>query len=204
MSQLAGWEAIQAAVQRLYGSQEPYHYGTVMRYSEGGPDPLDGISVYRGQSPDYWHYISFGFSELDARKSDRQAESGWGFELSFRLGRQNEKAPPAWVLGFLQQLARYVYNTQSPFDESHYIQWGGTITGDEHTNLVALIFSLDPILTTLDTPNGTVKFLRPIGLTSCEYHFADKNGSDELLARLLSSNPLGIVDLRRQSVLDAL
>ena len=42
-----GWEAIDAEFDRLYPDQpNPLHYGTVVKYMFGGPDPLDGISVY--------------------------------------------------------------------------------------------------------------------------------------------------------------
>jgi hypothetical protein len=42
-----GWDAIDAALDSLYGGREPLHYGTIVRFAAGGPDPLDGISVQR-------------------------------------------------------------------------------------------------------------------------------------------------------------
>ena len=39
-----GWEAIDAEFDRLYPDQpNPRHYGTLIKYMFGGPDPLDGI-----------------------------------------------------------------------------------------------------------------------------------------------------------------
>lgn len=34
-----GWEAINEPLNDLYGSDEWKHWGTVVRYSFGGPDP---------------------------------------------------------------------------------------------------------------------------------------------------------------------
>ena len=95
MSEVPGWQAIAAKLASVYGEQEPKHWGTVMRYSEGGPDPLDGISAYRAENPPHWHYVTFGFSELYEKTSKNKQESGWGFEFSFRLQRRKgEKSPP--------------------------------------------------------------------------------------------------------------
>jgi hypothetical protein len=202
MSEAQGWEAIQAALARLYGGQEPSHYGTVMRYSEGGPDPLDGISAYRAGPPDHWHFITFGFSELYGKTGRDPAVSGWGFELSFRLARPaGEESPPPWALVFLQHLARYVFNTRCPFDHEHYIRWGGPITKAVHTRLEGLVFFTDPALGTLATPNGTVRFLVAFGITADEHRFAAENGPEALLPLLLTDNPLGVVRMDRRSVL---
>jgi hypothetical protein len=202
MSETQGWAAIQAALARLYGGQEPFHYGTLKRYAEGGPDPLDGISVYRADAPDHWHFISFGFSELYDKVSRDPAVSGWGFELSFRLSRPaGETSPPQWALVFLQNLARYVFNTGCPFDHEHYIRWGGPITSAVPTSLEALVFFTDPVLPTLRTTNGSVRFFVPIGITADEHQFAAEKGPEALLPLLLSDNLWGVVHLERQSVL---
>jgi hypothetical protein len=199
-----GWEAIQAKLTATYGAQEPKHWGTVMRYSDGGPDPLDGISAYRGENPPHWHYVTFGFSELNEKKSKDKEVSGWGFELSFRLKRgKREKSPPEWPLPVLQNLARYVFNNRTPFDHEHYIRWGGPITRLERTRLEALVFTLDPVLGEISTPNGRLKFLSAIGITADEHDFAAGEGPDKLLARLLRENPPGVVDLKRGSILTA-
>jgi suppressor of fused-like protein len=200
MSTMQGWEAIQAKLTTVYGAQQPKHWGTIMRYSEGGPDPLDGISAYKAEDPPHWHYVTFGFSELYDKTSRDREVSGWGFELSFRLKRhQGEKSPPEWPLPFLQKLARYVFNTRTPFDHEHYILWGGPITKEEETKLEALVFATDPLLGEISTPNGRVKFLAAIAITPDEHAFAEAQGPEAFLARLLPGNRLGVVDLKRGS-----
>ncbi len=69
------WSRIESAADALHPGQTPQHWGTVQRYSEGGPDPLDGISAYAGQDPPHWHYVTFGFSELGPKQSKNRKRS---------------------------------------------------------------------------------------------------------------------------------
>lgn len=195
---LRGWDALDIKLKTVYGDQEPKRWGTLRSYAEGGPDPLDGVSAYLATAPPHWHYVTYGFSELYEKESDNQQVSGWGFELSFRLQRSpSDAAPPEWPVLFLQTLARYVFNTGEPFDHGHYIRWGGPICKETPTKLEALVFSADPALGQLNTPNGTLKFLTAIGITADEHKFAEEKDPEELLRRLLEKNPLGVVDLQR-------
>ena len=87
-SRAPGWDAIDEALAGAYGDQEPKHYGTIIKYSLGGPDPLDGVSVYEHAGPPaHWHYVSYGLSELYQKESEDLELSGWGIELTFRLVR---------------------------------------------------------------------------------------------------------------------
>jgi suppressor of fused len=205
MSERYGWEAIQAKLASVYGDQEPKHWGTIQRYSEGGPDPLDGVSAYRADGPPpHWHYVTFGFSELYAKTSKNAEESGWGFELSFRLKRDGaETSPPLWPVMMLQNLARYVFKNNSPFDDEHYLGWGRPITSLEETKLEATIFRSDPVLGQINTPNGKLKFLTAIGITRDEYDLVAAQGTGKLLPRLLEGNPLAVVDFKRNTLLGA-
>jgi hypothetical protein len=198
---LQGIDAIAEKLAAVYGPQEPKHWGTVMRYSDGGPDPLDGISAFRAENPPHWHFVTFGFSELHDKRSSDKEVSGWGFELSFRVKRRREKeSPPEWPLPLLQKLARYVFNTKTPFDHEHYIRWGGPITSLEATKLEALIFAIDPLLGDIDTPNGRLRFLNAIAITAKEHEFAAREGPEKLLPRVLAQNPLGVIDIKRGSI----
>jgi hypothetical protein len=195
---------MEAKLATLYGKQEPQHWGTVQRYSEGGKDPLDGVSAYRADNPHFWHYISFGFSETHDKKSKNPDVSGWGFELSFRLKpAPGETAAPLWPVMMLQNLARYVFSNGSPFDHEHYIAWGRPITTHVPTNLVATVFRDDPQLGTIMTPNGSLKFLEAIGITQDEHDLVAAQGADKLFPTLLKDNPLGITDPGRSSLLRA-
>lgn len=179
-------DAIDAVMERLaqvYPGQEPAHWGTVRRWAEGGPDPLDGISAYTVENPSHWHYVSFGMAP-------------WGFEFSFRLRRGEESEPPFWPVIFLQQLGRYVNNTGCPFGHEHYITWGGPITDAEPTDLVALVFTQDPVLGQMDVGGEALVMLSAIGLTEAQYAVCAEDRPEEALAEMLTANPLGVVSLR--------
>jgi hypothetical protein len=128
-SESRGWDAIDRALAPIYGDAEPrFHYGTVIKWMLGGPDPLDGVSIYRVEQPvPHWHFVSYGLTELYAKESDDPEVSGWGFELTFRLVRGGEETPPAWAMNLLQNLARYVFCSGNPFDEHHHLSANGPI-----------------------------------------------------------------------------
>ena len=63
--------------------KEPKHYGTLISWRLGGNDPLDDISVYDGG--DYWHFVTFGLSELYEKETDNADISGYGMEFTFKL-----------------------------------------------------------------------------------------------------------------------
>ena len=147
----AGWDAINAALARLYPGQAPRHYGTGLSHTLGGEDPLDGVSIYWNPTPrPHWHYISYGLSELYDKQSDDPQESGFGFELSFRLAAAPEQdsssEPPLWPLDLLQNLARYVFRSGYVFEAGHHLDANGPIALDEPTQLRHLAFVPDPQL----------------------------------------------------------
>ena len=199
-----GWDAIDAVVDPLYTGQEPQHWGTVLSWMAGGPDPLDGVSAYRADGPpSHWHYVTYGLTELYAKDSDDPKVSGWGFELTFRLKRNPEDdVAPVWPVNLLQNLARYVFDSGHTFGHGHYIDCNSPIAAETTSDLVALLFLRDSELPPIDTPHGRVEFLQAIGLTS-EEHDACRAWSSEGIAEVLRrANPLLVTDLARTSVLE--
>ena len=80
----SGWDAITAEFERIYPDQTaPIHYGTIVPYELGGNDPLNGISIYDGG--DFWHFVSYGLTELYEKESQDKEWSGFGYELTFKL-----------------------------------------------------------------------------------------------------------------------
>jgi hypothetical protein len=202
----AGWDAITAALERLYPNQEPRHWGSVLSFRIGGEDPLDGISVYlhddgTGSSP-HWHFVSFGMSELYDKESDDKTTSGWGFELTFRLRKSpSDGDPPAWPLSLMQNLARYVFQTGNLFGPGHYFPLNGPIALGEQTELHAAMFVEDPELGAIDTPNGRLQFLQLVGTTLDELAAAQAWDTEKFLAMMAVTNPLLVTDLARRSIL---
>lgn len=170
-----GWDAIVSALERTYGTAVPMHFGTVVKWSLGGPDPLDGLSAYARTEPTpHWHIVSFGMSELHEKVSDLPERSGWGFELTFRPARAaDERQPPAWALNLMQNLGRYVFESGNSFAAGDHIDLGGPIALDQpRTPIVAAGFAADPELPAIDTPHGSLAFLQIVGLTADEYDAA--------------------------------
>jgi hypothetical protein len=76
----------------------------------GGNDPLDGISVYDGG--DFWHFVTYGFSDLYEKETKDPEWSGFGFELTMKLKKtasvvlsDTDDAEIRNVAGILQSLA---------------------------------------------------------------------------------------------------
>src|SRR5688572_30625260 len=138
-----GWNAIDAHLEGLYGGVAPAHWGTLVGWSLGGPDPLDGVSAYDAAGPPHhWHYVSYGLSELYAKESDDLDRSGWGLELTFRLARTTagDSAPPIWVASFLQNLARYIFESGKVLWPGHHMSANGPIAAGVETALRAAVF----------------------------------------------------------------
>ncbi|MUG43582.1 suppressor of fused domain protein [Paenibacillus woosongensis] len=199
----SGWDAIDQELSKIYGEQEPKHYGTLISYSLGGQDPLDGISAYKSETPvPHWHFVTYGFSELYEKESEDDECSGFGFELTLRLTRNDdEEEPPAWALNLLQNMGRYVFNSGNVFKPGDYLDANGPICLGEDTLLTALAFTLDPELPPLDTPNGQVEFIQMVGITRDELEAMQTWNTLGLLREGVAQIPGYVTDLSRDSLL---
>ncbi|BCJ33443.1 hypothetical protein Athai_09460 [Actinocatenispora thailandica] len=203
--EVPGWDAIDGALARLYGDAEPRHYGTLVKWRLGGPDPLDGISAYPRADPvPHWHLVSYGMTELYEKESSNADESGWGFEFTFRVARGSaETEPPAWALNVLQNLARYVFKSGNWFEPGHHLNLNGPIALDRPDTLIrAVAFVEDPELPAIDTPHGRVRFLQLVGLTLDELTAAELWRVSSFLDLLGPRLPSYVTDLDRPSALD--
>jgi suppressor of fused len=200
-SDAPGWDAIDDALEPIYGSREPKHYGTVLPAMFGGPDPLHGISAYRNVEPvPHWHFVTYGFTELWEKESDDPEVSGYGFELTFRLVHvSDDDDPPGWPISFLQNLGRYVFKTGNCFGVGHSLPLHGPICLGSPTLIHAAAFTADPQLPARDTPNGRVEFLQIVGLTMDELTTIESWDATAFLELRRKSDPLLATDLDRES-----
>lgn len=200
----SGWDAIDQSMRELYGEQEPKHYGTALPYMLGGPDPLDGISVYAVNTPmPHWHFVTYGFSELYEKEMQDASKSGYGFELTFRLTRTEEETePPAWALNLLQNVGRYVFNSGNIFQPGDYMDANGPICLESDTLLTALSFIEDPDLPAISTPNGSVQFIQMVGITSRELEMIQSWNARGFLSASSMFMPKYVTDLMRNSYAD--
>lgn len=197
-----GWDDIDAALEALYPNQKPLHYGTLIRYSLGGNDPLDGISIY--DAGNYYHFVTYGFSEIYERENDSDI-SGFGFELTYKLKKnanidENELKNFA---GVLQTLARYIFNSKTVFKPHEYIATGQQegMDSKKQSKIVGFVTIEDPQLKTINTVNGKLQFVELIGATYSELNkimSKEKTSTemiDEIIARFTD-----ITDYSRESL----
>lgn len=166
-----GWKAIEDVCLKMYpGQKEPRHYGTIISWRFGGTDPLDGISIYDGG--EYYHFVTFGLSELYEKETENKEYSGYGFELTVKLkkdGLEDEEAGIRGMCGILQAIARLTFNEGEIFQPDEYIYTGQTTGMDPNGKslITGFITQLDK-LGEIETPNGKVQFVELIGATDAE------------------------------------
>lgn len=167
-----GWDAITKEAERIYPKQKnPKHYGTLIKWRLGGNDPLDGISIYDGGA--YWHFITYGLSELYEKETDDPEYSGYGMEFTFKLKKDNyedEEKEIQCICGILQAIAKITFNKGEIFSDFEYLYTGQTtgIDVNQKSNITGFITVPDNDFKTLNTPNGKVEFVEFIGVTNKE------------------------------------
>ena len=167
-----GWDAITELCDKVYPNQKsPKHYGTLVSYELGGNDPLQGISIYDGG--DYWHFVTYGLSELYEKKSDVKDVSGYGMEFTFKLKKdnyENEENEIKCICGILQSIARITFTKGEVFDIDEYLYTGQTegIDSKKKSNITGFITVPDDKFNEIDTPNGKVHFVEFVGVTDNE------------------------------------
>ena len=167
-----GWDAIDELCDKVYPNQKnPKHYGTLISFEFGGKDPLQGISVYDGG--DYWHFITYGLSELYEKESEIKEISGYGMEFTFKLKKdnyENEENEIKCICGILQSIARITFTKGELFNVYEYLYTGQTVGIDcnRKSNITGFITVPDDKFQEIDTPNGKVCFVEFIGVTDSE------------------------------------
>lgn len=168
----SGWDAISELCDKVYPNQKnPKHYGTIISWQLGGNDPLQGISVY--DSGDYWHFITYGLSELYEKKSNIKDISGYGMEFTLKLKKdnyENEENEIKCICGILQSIARITFTQKELFNVYEYLYTGQTegIDCNKKSNITGFITIPDNKFHEINTPNGKVRFIEFIGVTDSE------------------------------------
>ena len=199
-----GWDAIASQLKEVYGSQEPRHWGTLIKAMLGGPDPIDGISAYESQAGgiSHLHFCTYGYSELYYNEEAVGKDfSGFGFEMTFRIASPLPPTEePVWVCNLLQNLARYVFESGRCFEEYHWIPANGPIRLEYETDIVGLVFVRDPQLPPIESPHGRVEFIQAFGITSGELESlkAKSRSSEQIIEEQRRLNPMLVTDLARR------
>ncbi len=198
---MLGWDAITEECERRYKGQNPQHFGTLIKWNFGGNDPLDGISVYDGG--DYFHFVTYGLSELYEKESDNKDISGYGMEFTFKLKKdnyENEESELKCICNILQSIARLTFTKGEIFKPYEFLYTGQTqgIDAKMKSNITGFITIPDTVFNPIDTPNGKLIFVEFIGVTNDELlAVKDKNIDVKLLYDKIGSD---ITSYNRQSV----
>lgn len=197
-----GWDAITEAFEKRYPDQtNPIHYGTLISWQLGGNDPLEGISAY--DAGEYYHFVSYGLSDLYEKENEDPEYSGYGFEFTLKLrkrGLANEEAEIRGICGILQALARMTFEHGEIFQPYEYIYTGQKegMDAEATSAITGFITALDE-LGTIDTPNGKVTFVQLIGMQDKELKtILDKRYQ---VRDLLAMLPNTLTDYTRKSIL---
>lgn len=191
-----GWAAIDRALGRVHPGVVPHQYASRTAYDLEGTAPLPAVAVYEGRGPAHWHYVSYGLSELFEKSSPRADVSGFGFELTLRLPREEgESEPPGWPIRLLQGIGHYVLSGHGELDSGHVIDLGGALVpGDRSTLLRGVVCIPDPTLGKIATPHGSLLFLQLYGLAEPEIEVMQQWELGRKVGLVLSASPLAITE----------
>lgn len=198
---MLGWDAITEECERRYKGQNPQHFGTLIKWNFGGNDPLDGISIYDGG--DYFHFVTYGLSELYEKESENKDISGYGMEFTFKLKKdnyENEEDEIKCICNILQSIARLTFTKGEIFKPYEFLYTGQTqgIDAKMKSNITGFITIPDTVFNPIDTPNGKLIFVEFIGVTNDELlAVKDKNIDVKSLYEKIGSD---ITSYNRKSV----
>ncbi len=198
----AGWDAITQTMSKLYPEQtDPTHYAPLVSYRLGGNDPLDGISIYDGGS--FYHFVTYGFSELYEKESDQKDYSGFGFELTLKVAKEGirkREREQKNICGILQSIARISFENGEIFRPEEYIYTGQTTGMDaDGTSQITGFLTMEDPIGTIQTPNGSVQFVQLVGATDAELQ--QLVDGKKTVREILRHIPSGITDYMRTSSL---
>ena len=197
----SGWDAITRAFEKLYPEQtDPLHYAPIISWRLGGEDPLDGISVYDGG--EYYHFVTYGLSELYDKESEDCDYSGYGFELTLKLKKsslKNKEEELNCICGILQTLGRITFENGDIFQPFEYIYTGQKTGMDSKSisNITGFVTVPDEV-GEINTPNGLLQFVQLVGMTDAELKaIVDKKNTVEEMIEKLGHT---LTDFKRKSL----
>jgi hypothetical protein len=187
-----GWDALEHAFTDFYSGLRPKwweHSGVHRMHERRSPpeNPLEAVAIY--DPGRYWHFVSFGMSDLYAKESKESEDdwSGFGYEFTFRVAKNADNQPPLWPVEVMVSMARAAYKGED-FAAGHTVNIG-PIDDRKETTLTALLVVTDPAIPILDTPNGKVALLLLVGVEGPVRERALEIGTDAVLAELSAQNP---------------
>ena len=157
-----GFSAIENYFSKLHNEDvNPKRFYPKVAYRFGGIDPLDEVDVYICK--DYYHFVTYGFSELYEKQSNINDISGYGMEFTLMLDKENITDDDLEDLyDLIQDIAKATFDEGEIFKEYDYIDFGDNIYS---SRISGFIIVPDPLAKEISTLNGKVKFLLLVGVT---------------------------------------
>lgn len=198
----SGWDAITEVFDKLYPNAEEMHYAPDVYWELGGNEPLNGISVY--DAGDYYHFITYGLSELYEKESDNKEYSGYGMEFTFKLkkdGLVDEKKEIINIYNYLQAIARITFTNGTLFEQYQSLSLGKNegIDVNKKSQITDFIMVPDSKCEGIDTPNGRVNFVCFVGVTKNEINA--KTNKEMTVKELYDRIGTDITDYSRESTI---
>lgn len=197
-----GWQAIDAAFEKLYPGQKPDHFGTILtsRAMLGGDEYLDGFSIYTSPKG-YKHLVTYGMTVLYGDEDAFGGEwNGWGYEMTIKL-KERDAESCMWAIDMMSNLARYTYKTQRFFEPNQYVKGNGTSLHTGADSLVtALLLVNDTEAETQRSVYGRTEFIQLVGITESEIRaiIEDQNNISRLINLMKEDGNADLVtDMRR-------
>jgi hypothetical protein len=196
-----GWDSIDACLEKIYGNQEPKHYGTDFhaRAIYGGDNYLDGYSVFISEHT-HLHIVTYGMSKLYADIEAFGGEySGWGYEMTLKLQNGTEDNY-MWAIDVLSNIARYTFKTERYFEPFQFISNNSnSIRAGTDSELKGFLIVNDTELSGRDTVHGRLDFLQLVGITQVELNKITTNREKiaPLIENMKKDNPFLVTDLSR-------
>jgi hypothetical protein len=200
-----GWDAIDRVFRELYpGQTDPVHRAPLvyrMHDISENAAAFDGISAYDGG--EYWHFVTYGLTELYDKYSEVVEVSGLGYEFTFKLPKVSDKPPP-WAFDFLEAIGKAAWKGEN-FAAGHVIKTG-PLDGRPSTRENAVLILTDPSFPDpIETPNGRFELLLMIGVED-EYRQRvlaahardDSNEKSSIYAELRALNPKLVTPIRTE------
>ncbi len=198
-----GWDAIDRACAGVFPDQkEPkHHFASLIKWRLGGDGPLDGVSVYDGGT--YWHFVTYGLTELYEKECEDPNFSGYGMEFTFKLKKdayEDEEAELKGICGILQSIAKLTFTKGELFLPYEYLYSGQKdgIDVNQKSNITGFITVPDREFGVMETPNGRVEFVEFIGVTDRELLAVRKGEID--VKGLYEELGSDVTDYHRESV----
>ena len=197
-----GWAALDRVGLTFYPGQTPHQFTSQTGYDLDSPNPLPAICVWEAPSPEHWHYVTYGLTELFEKSSADPKISGFGFEVTFRVPREpGEETPPAWPLRLLQGIGHYALSGQGGLDTGHMIDLGGPL-GEGESGLSGVVAVPDATFGKVDTQFGSVLFLQLFGVTAAELEAMQGWPMERRVGLVREVEPHGITRVERGAFAD--